>query len=1839
MTATSERIPVFVKKGASRPFHLRLGLWSALLGAACLFAALYHVGPVHAQSGVGYVEYYIPADEDDLMNALKDIPNSGVNLGWTGANMNTAVDIISSSNDINVYLDEWEDGYDLNLADPYNTADARWCVTDGNELDMGEVLTLNETDTFAPGSQGVNARDRVYITGGPVNVVRTVWPDYSPGTYIAGSWELFPTIAWESNYTVPVGADTELPAGEYPFLYAYLFVQAMQDNTRVVVNDPYFGGIEIDTVLNQGETLMYPQTPYPPQGGPQNTCHQGTTVVATDSVSGAPANIQANITTSSNKVYDFRYFTLTPVEYLGSSYFVPVPSMTMDASEASSLGHPIDVDTAIYIYSFQDNTDVWVETLSGITQLDADLDAGEVIRYVMPQADTANGVFEGDYGARIFINNPSAGDKIWSVGAGDDNRPDMDWGFQVLNPEYLTAEYFLPWAPSNPTHITPVYDNTIFYVDWNLDGTADETFTLHRFQNKMLYPPSTPNPNTGENYDGTGAHVWANRKFVLAWGQDHTERTTGPENDNFPPDFDWGHAILPLYWYDPVLSLDKTADPTSLGPSGGTVTFTIVVTSGDYTVYNLDITDVLPDGWEYVDDSTTITLSYGTGGSGDGYDPSISGSTLTWDLGGLGLNDTMPPNATVTLSFDGQTLAGQYSCGPNLNRGEAYGTDGTGGVFRPRDTAIVDIVCLEITKTSDTGGQPVQPGDTITYTIDITNNSSTTQTGIMVTDPLPSYTDYVAQSTVVQGYVATGGSQTVRDEFGTVSYGNNDGTMNWSNFWQEFGDTGSSGASDGRIQVTGGELRMCDRPDSGNRPGVWREADLSGATSATFSFDYRTSGNLEDNDRLRVRVYNGSSWRTLQTFSNDGSGSPSYDITSDISANTRVRFQVQRNCHGSDEYFYVDNAEIEVTYPGSGSTAVTKDNIPGGANPDLSDGDPPTLVDATDSFILEPSQTMTVIFQVQVEDYIPSYINEIENEACVTSDQISEQLCDSVMDRPTLVFLNSFNTYDDGGQTVVEWQTAGEIGTVGFFLKRLDEETGNYVRVNDRLLPGLLHSPQGGTYRVIDEEAVPGGTYTYKLVEVEAKGKKRKYGPFTVIAGEEGLELSKGKKERILSESMSSRFMKKARKMSARKKARIKARKLARKAARAFKKKRKGPMAKMAVRDKGLYFVGASELASVLNVPEQKVKRLIPNNRLALTNRGKQVAYVPAGDGSGIYFYGQGIESIYTDENIYWLKKGKGLLVEQVAGKGPSPSSGIETFIEMIHVEEDQWALTALYDDPKADYWLWDFVIAGNGATTFSFQANGGSGSGSAVLKVYLKGGSDTEADMDHHAVVSLNGTEIGSGRFDGTDDDMLELPFDASLLIDGENSIEVAGVLDTGVPYSFFLVDSFDLSYQRYYQAVDNRLFVRGEGNPVVTISGFTSPDIHLFELSDPLRPKHIKAITVDEEDGGYRISFKPAGPDLPYLALTLEAAGEPISLTADNPSRLKRKGNRAEYVVITPSEFTDTAQSLADYREGQGLNVMVVELEDIYDEFNDGISSPKAIRDFLSYAYDNWRDAPRYVLLAGEGTYDYKDNQGHGDNLVPVMMVNTPYGLFASDNRFVDVRGDDGVPEMAIGRLPVMTAEELEAAISKIMAYESGGGDWAHRVLMIADDPDGGGNFTADSEDIASILPPEYTVEKIYLSEYSLVEAREMFQEGIDSGALLVNFIGHAGLDRLCEEGMLLTGDVAYLNNGDKLPVVTAMTCVVGRFAVPGFDSLSEALVLRQGGGAIALWSPTGLSINAEARILDQKFFRAVFEDGEKTLGGSILKALDAYAGRGGAIYMLQIYNLLGDPALEMR
>lgn len=858
---------------------------------------------------------------------------------------------------------------------------------------------------------------------------------------------------------------------------------------------------------------------------------------------------------------------------------------------------------------------------------------------------------------------------------------------------------------------------------------------------------------------------------------------------------------------------------------------------------------------------------------------------------------------------------------------------------------------------------------------------------------------------------------------------------------------------------------------------------------------------------------------------------------------------------------------------------------------------------------------------------------------------------------PTRVVLTFFGAYELNGQVVIEWETAYEQNTLGFFILRHDPSTGAYLNITRGLLPGMITDPRGGIYSLIDRDAIPGETHRYKLVEVERDGRQIVYGPFEVSAETRN---SAGSYSAVIkpveahgngTPSQYSDYSRRPKRLSAVQESLSQMRKTAVKSASTLHKNAntavKGSRIKIPIAEDGLYYMDATVISAITGFSQSIVTNMIGKSQIALSNRSYPVAYHPAQGYRGIYFYATGIDSAYTRDNVYWLDIGTGIVpgtaMNSERSTPPVSSNPDGTFTESLHIEQDIIPNMSQTNNPAADYWNWDLIYLSrgysDGAKRFTFSVNGKADiEAPATLRVHLVGGSDAGVSHDHHVVVRLNGHQIGEGWWGGLSPYTITATFSQSLLDEGENTIEIEGLLDPGIPWSMFLIDSFDLNYKRRYVAFENTLFFTGDGNQSVTISGFTTqtPDILLLNVTNPNKPQVNLSANIKGSPGNYEISFQPASPNARYMAVAGDATRIVANATGVIPSNLKARNNLSDYLIIVPSELSSAVQPLADYRKSQGMITMVVKLDDIMNEFNYGISSPEVIRQFLMYIHKNWMRSPRYILLAGAGTWDYKDNLGEGGNLIPPAMVPTLYGLSTSDNYLADVNGDH-LPEMAIGRLPVVTRGELQTLIRKIRTFEATPGN---RVIMVADDPDDGGNFAADSENIAALFPPHLQMAKVYLGEYpSVTAARIPLLNYLNRGAIFFNFVGHGSYDILTAEELLTSDDAVSLTNSTNLPIVIAMTCLAGEFAIPGYPAISQVMMLKEGGGAVAFWSATGLSDNFEATILNREFYHAVFSGRKRLLGDAVMQALKKYQSSGSTPYMMDIYTILGDPALRIQ
>jgi hypothetical protein len=888
--------------------------------------------------------------------------------------------------------------------------------------------------------------------------------------------------------------------------------------------------------------------------------------------------------------------------------------------------------------------------------------------------------------------------------------------------------------------------------------------------------------------------------------------------------------------------------------------------------------------------------------------------------------------------------------------------------------------------------------------------------------------------------------------------------------------------------------------------------------------------------------------------------------------------------------------------------------------------------------------------------------------------------------KTTRAIIGDFRAVFDG-QAIVEWETLSERGTIGFNLYRKDEASGKFTKLNTELLIGLLHSPSGGTYRFADPGAEKGKTYTYQLEELDSFGRLTSFDPVSLKVEDTPADFA------LI--ALENGYGKKAREMSDYEKARIEARALVSEGRSS--RTAQSEVIKVAIRQDGLYTLDAQKIADIMGSTAEEVAGWIAAYGLKLSSGGQEVPYMQWNNNQAILFYGKAIDSLYTLDNIYLVERGSGITLETSAlgdvngyngttiadaivslmvssalpvdhirqnyatsgvdvngNNQVDPAEAVfalikeaglydgtgntgtvpETFTSTVHAEQDKIELPHLYQDPEADYWMWDYSVPSVHSITQTIRTPGKASAGKAHLTIGFMGGSVA----NHHAYIRLNNTLVGDLEWKDTNPAVVTLEFEASLLIDGENSIQISGNADPRGVLSVFYLDDITLTYPRYFRADADLLEAVTEVSGTILISGFSSAEILVIDITNPANPQLLTDVSVESAIGNtWQVRFRSGDGTRHYMALTSAAFHALTSdkLTADLPSTLKNTNNQADYVIITTQHLMQTAQSLADYRSGQGLKTMVVNIEDIYDEFNYGVSTPKAIRAFLAYAVAGWNLKPKYVLLAGEGSFDYRNNRGFGDSLIPPLMTYTPEGLSPSDMQLADISGNDGVPDLAIGRVSVLNTTELQAFINKVTAYEADSGDWTSRALFLVDNPDGYHNFPKDSDTIKALFPNTFTIDEYMTTDPN---AKTSMINAWNDGRAFFNYVGHGGYNIFSDEKVLELEDIPSLNSGSKLPVVTALTCLIGQFGYPGVDAMNEQLVLKANGGAIAVWAPSGQAINDCSIVLGQGFYQTRFTKDGRVLGDIIKESQKAYALSDKMTvypYHVLIYNLMGDPA----
>jgi hypothetical protein len=497
---------------------------------------------------------------------------------------------------------------------------------------------------------------------------------------------------------------------------------------------------------------------------------------------------------------------------------------------------------------------------------------------------------------------------------------------------------------------------------------------------------------------------------------------------------------------------------------------------------------------------------------------------------------------------------------------------------------------------------------------------------------------------------------------------------------------------------------------------------------------------------------------------------------------------------------------------------------------------------------------------------------------------------------------------------------------------------------------------------------------------------------------------------------------------------------------------------------------------------------------------------------------------------------------------------------------------------------------------------------------------------------VSLNGAVVGEGRFAGKKPYRLSLTVPAWQLVEGANRLSVLNVGDTGVSSLVFL-DKVSVSYPQAPVARGGVFEGTWADGGTAEVGGVGASPV-VLEVTLAGAAKWVMGF----EAGPGTVRFQ-AESGYRYVVVSGEGRLAP---RVERPalSRLRDRANQAEYLVIGPRAFLPAAEPLLVRRESQGLSTRAVAFEEIAEAFGAGQPSAEAIREFLAFAYHAWsRPSPRYVVLLGDATYDPRHFLATSwASPLPALWTKTSYLWTVSDPALAAVNGEDAIPDLAIGRVPAQSLEQAERLVLKLLAWEDSGQDLGGKAVLVADDPDLAGDFEADVEDIRASFLTGRTTEVLKLRELG-ASTRGAIQDAFDGGASLMSYVGHGGAAVWASENVWNSWDPPSLSAQSRQPLLLTMNCLNGYFVAPNFESLSEALLKAPGRGAIAAFSPSGLSLDGPAH----QYHRAVMDEltsgKHERLGDAILAAQKTYAQTGLMPELLSVYHLLGDPATKIR
>ncbi|MBL4673603.1 MAG: hypothetical protein JKX81_15185, partial [Arenicella sp.] len=470
------------------------------------------------------------------------------------------------------------------------------------------------------------------------------------------------------------------------------------------------------------------------------------------------------------------------------------------------------------------------------------------------------------------------------------------------------------------------------------------------------------------------------------------------------------------------------------------------------------------------------------------------------------------------------------------------------------------------------------------------------------------------------------------------------------------------------------------------------------------------------------------------------------------------------------------------------------------------------------------------------------------------------------------------------------------------------------------------------------------------------------------------------------------------------------------------------------------------------------------------------------GPGGYIEFYAQGSDSQYSEEQIFTLhslsnqqiREGQRKLIRTQRNK-VDQTAPVSQQYQHTHVEHKN--NTYSFTSPIAnDPWHFGFTVSVRPTPTYTFSLeNIVGGNTSAKIDAQMMGFVDLKIDgNDHHYEVLVNGVLIGDQQFDGNSVDQF---VSAEVAVqDGLNTFKFNYRPLVDVPFDRIALNELRVTYPRTTEMTGGYLEGWFDADQAL-ISNVGKASIYRKDANGDIR----RISGARQSAGG--ITFSTSGQAGHYVVVSEEETDSDRGFKKPWVQAIEAKVDisrgRAEYLIIAhPSLIGEQLDELVTIRSEDYL-VKVVDVNQVYAQYGNYNFGSQGIDAYIKHAVANMNT--RYVVLVGNDTYDYKNFRFDSKSLIPTKYVETVIGGLrisqtASDASYGDVN-DDGVPDVAIGRIGARTKIEVGYVVNKIKAYRAREG-YAGRLLMATDKDDlgAGVNFTADAQDLINAMPADW-------------------------------------------------------------------------------------------------------------------------------------------------------------------